>query len=154
LGQILSRPSAYRLTREQVESAWEYAYRFFFDYPRPFPWHLVRVWDDYKARPLSAVCSPEGLEQYGETFKYLVGEPINWRAILQADGSRKDGAASHLPESEPEPVSTGEDRVEGPQAVIPHTGGRRATAGKKSARVKGAGPLPSTKTRSQGAETK
>ena len=85
LGQILAKPSAYRLSRTQVESAWEYAYRFFFEYPRPFPWHLVRVWDDYKARPLNMVCSPEGQEQYGATFRYLVGEPIDWQSILAAE---------------------------------------------------------------------
>lgn len=82
LGQILAKPSAFRLNRSQVENAWEYAYRFFFEYPRPFPWHLVRVWDDYKARPLSTVLGPEGMEQYGETFRYLVGDPIDWRSIL------------------------------------------------------------------------
>ena len=83
LGQILSKPSAFRLTRPQVESAWEYAYRFFFEYPRPFPWHLVRVWEDYHARSLSAVLSEEGLAQYGETFRYLVGDAVDWKAILQ-----------------------------------------------------------------------
>lgn len=83
LGQILSKPSAYRLSRQQVESAWEYAYRFFFDYPRPFPWHLVRAWEDYKARPLQSVLSDEGLAQYGDTFRYLVGDPIDWKRILQ-----------------------------------------------------------------------
>lgn len=88
LGMILSKPSAHKLTRAQVESAWEYAYRFFFEYPHPFPWHLVRVWDDYKSRPLSMVCSPEGQQHYGATFKYLVGDPIDWPAILQADGKR------------------------------------------------------------------
>ncbi|MEJ5313552.1 MULTISPECIES: hypothetical protein [Anaerolinea] len=83
LGQILSKPSAFRLSRQQVESAWEYAYRFFFDYPRPFPWHLVRAWEDYKARPLQSVLSDEGLAQYGDTFRYLVGDEINWERILQ-----------------------------------------------------------------------
>ncbi len=86
LGLILSKPAESRLTRAQVESAWEYAYRFFFEYPRPFPWHLVRVWEDYKARPISSVCSPEGLEQYGDTFHYLVGDPIDWQSILRVDG--------------------------------------------------------------------
>lgn len=85
LGQILAKPSAYRLSRSQVESAWEYAYRFFFEYPRPFPWHLVRVWDDYKTRPLNAVCGPEGQEQYGATFRYLVGDPIDWQSIVAAE---------------------------------------------------------------------
>jgi len=84
LGQMLAKPSAFRLTRAQIESAWEYAYRFFFEYPRPFPWHLVRMWDDYKSRPLQAVLSEEGLRQYGPTFRYLLGEPIDWKSIQQA----------------------------------------------------------------------
>jgi len=91
LGQILTHPSSFRLSRMQVESAWEYAYRFFFDYPRPFPWHLVRVWDDYKARPLDQVCGPEGMKQYGDTFKYLVGDPIDWQSILHHNGSHHHG---------------------------------------------------------------
>ena len=85
LGNILSKPSAYRLSRQQVESAWEYAYRFFFEYPRPFPWHLVRLWDDYKARPLATVLSEEGQHQFGPTFRYLLGEPVDWKTILQAE---------------------------------------------------------------------
>ncbi len=85
LGQILAKPAAFRLTRPQVESAWEYAYRFFFEYPRPFPWHLVRMWEDYRARSLSAVCSPEGMAQYGDTFRYLVGDPVDWQSIVKAD---------------------------------------------------------------------
>lgn len=85
LGQILAKPSDFRLSRPQMESAWEYAYRFFFEYPRPFPWHLVRVWDDYKARPLQSVLSPEGMEQFGQTFKYMVGDPIDWKSILEGE---------------------------------------------------------------------
>jgi len=88
LGQILASPSAYRLSRAQVENSWEYAYRFFFEYPRPFPWHLVRLWDDYKQRPISKVCSEEGLAQYGETFKYLVGEPLDWEKIIEAESQQ------------------------------------------------------------------
>ncbi len=84
LGQMLVKPAAFKLSRQQVESAWEYAYRFFFEYPRPFPWHLVRLWDDYKARPLSAVFSDEGRAQYGDTFRYLLGEAVDWKSILQA----------------------------------------------------------------------
>lgn len=99
LGQILSNPSAYRLSRTQIESAWEYAYRFFFEYPRPFPWHLVRVWDDYKSRPLDMVCGPDGQELYGDTFKYLVGDPIDWNSIVQANGNhrRLNPASSDVP---------------------------------------------------------
>jgi len=84
LGLMLAKPESYKLSRGQVESAWEYAYRFFFEYARPFPWHLVRVWEDYKARPLSVVLSEEGLQQYGDTFRYLLGETVDWKSILQA----------------------------------------------------------------------
>jgi hypothetical protein len=81
LGQILSNPIKYRLTRETVDLAWRYAYRFFFEYPRPFPWHLVRMWDDYKNHPLNSVFSEEGLDLYGDTFRSLVGESIKWNHI-------------------------------------------------------------------------
>jgi hypothetical protein len=81
LGQILEHPGSYRLNRPEIERAWQYAYRFFFEFPRPFPWHLVRMWEDYKTRPLRSVLSPEGLEQYRSTFCYLIGEPIDWQAI-------------------------------------------------------------------------
>jgi hypothetical protein len=94
LGQILAKPSNFRLTRAQVESAWEYAYRFFFEYPRPFPWHLVRVWDDYKTRPLTQICSPEGMHHYGDTFKYLVGDPIDWHTIMYVKSMNGNGSHS------------------------------------------------------------
>ena len=81
LGQILEKPKAYRLSPEKVELAWQYAYRFFFEFPRPFPWHLVRMWEDYNMRPLDVVLSPEGLSLYGDTFRYLVGEPLDWKQI-------------------------------------------------------------------------
>jgi hypothetical protein len=82
LGQILAKPSAFRLSHQQMERAWAYAYRFFFDFPRPFPWHLVRLWEDYQAHPMETVLSPEGLELYGPTFRYLTGEPMDWKEIL------------------------------------------------------------------------
>ena len=87
LGQMLEHPANFQLSHAQVERALEYIYGFFFDFPRPFPWHLVRMWEDYKARPFSAVLGPEGKEQWGDTFRYLVGEPIDWKSIevLKAD---------------------------------------------------------------------
>jgi hypothetical protein len=85
LGQVLDNPQAHRLSRAQVERAWEYAYRFFFEFPRPFPWHLVRMWEDYKIRPLADVLSPQGLEQYGDTFRYLTGEPLDWKSLRKED---------------------------------------------------------------------
>jgi hypothetical protein len=81
LGALLENPRAYRLSKEQVEHAWRYAYRFFFDFPRPFPWHLVRMWEDYKARPLQAVLGDEGRQQWDSTFRYLAGEPIDWNLV-------------------------------------------------------------------------
>lgn len=88
MGQILETPKNYRLSPNEVDLAWRYAYRFFFEYPHPFPWHLVRMWDDYKARPLQSVLSQEGLDLYGATFRYLTGETIDWNkaAVQEADG--------------------------------------------------------------------
>lgn len=83
LGQILSAPSKFRLTREQVDLAWQYAYRFFFEFALPFPWHLVRMWEDYKNNSLNQVFSTEGLEQFGETFEYLLGKSIDWKKVSE-----------------------------------------------------------------------
>lgn len=83
LGQILENPVAYRLSREQIQRAWQYAYRFFFEYPQPFPWHLVRMWEDYQARPLTEVLEGEERDLYAPTFHYLVGEPIEWTVSPQ-----------------------------------------------------------------------
>jgi hypothetical protein len=90
LGHILADPKPYRLDHEQMDRAWRYAYRFFFEFPRPFPWHLVRMWDDYKQRPLESVINPEGMEIYGDTFRYLTGEKIDWGRIggLEDNGKR------------------------------------------------------------------
>lgn len=92
LGQILEAPANFRLGPEDLESAWQYAYRFFFEYPHPFPWHLVRMWDDYKARPLQEVLSPEGLAQYGSTFDYLTGSPIDWSIDVVQEANVRDGS--------------------------------------------------------------
>ncbi len=80
LEKVLADPPAYRPTRQQVEQAWNYAYRFFFEYPRPFPWHLVQFWDEIEAWPIRRVLSEQGLAQFGDTFRYLVGEPRDWNA--------------------------------------------------------------------------
>ncbi len=64
-----------RLERDQVELAWNYAYRFFFEYPTPFPWHLLSFWDELDHWPVARVLSDEGLAAYGDTFRWLTGEP-------------------------------------------------------------------------------
>jgi len=78
LDKALKNPTAYRLSQAQVELAWNYAYRFFFDYPHAFPWHLLHIWKDLEEWPVSRVLSAEGQEQFGSTFRYLAGEPIHY----------------------------------------------------------------------------
>ncbi|HEU0296447.1 MAG TPA: hypothetical protein VFR47_27170 [Anaerolineales bacterium] len=79
LEKVLSDLTAHRLTEEQLARAWNYAYRFFFEYPRPFPWRLMNFWDDLEVWPLDQVLGEEGLSQFGDTFKFLVGEPFLWK---------------------------------------------------------------------------
>jgi len=78
LKKALANPIEVRPTRQQVEQAWNYAYRFFFEYPHPFPWHVVHFWKDEAIWPLKRVLSQEGQEVFGNTFRYLVGEPVEW----------------------------------------------------------------------------
>lgn len=85
LGRMLEKPEEYRLTPELVDTAWQYAYRFFFDFARPYPWHLVRVWDDFKQRPFNQVFSQRGKAEYQETFNFLLGRPIDWMKIFKPD---------------------------------------------------------------------
>jgi len=62
-----------QLTQEQVELAWRYAYLFFFEFPKPFPWHLLDLGDDIKTRSMEFVLSDEGQEKYGEAFDLFCG---------------------------------------------------------------------------------
>jgi hypothetical protein len=78
LDGALSASENKRLSEQQVRRAWHYAYRFFFDYPRPFPWHLLHFWEDVQSRPLANVLTEESLRQYRAAFDYLTGEPVNW----------------------------------------------------------------------------
>ena len=82
LEKLLSDPPAHRLTEEQTAKAWNYAYRFFFEYPRPFPWRLMNFWDDLEVWPVEKVLSEEGMSQFGDTFRFLVGEPFTWTSPL------------------------------------------------------------------------
>lgn len=78
LEHVLADLPAHRLSEEQTAKAWNYAYRFFFEYPRPFPWRLMNFWDDLEMWPVEQVLSEEGMAQFGDTFKFLVGEPFTW----------------------------------------------------------------------------
>jgi hypothetical protein len=79
LENILGDIPAYQLTEKQTEFAWNYAYRFFFEYPRPFPWRLMNFWDDLEVWPLEKVLSDEGMAQFKDTFDFLVNEPFTWK---------------------------------------------------------------------------
>lgn len=79
LEKVLSDLPAHRLSEEQTAKAWNYAYRFFFEYPRPFPWRLMNFWDDLEVWSVEKVLSEEGMSQFGDTFKFLVGEPFTWK---------------------------------------------------------------------------
>ncbi len=78
LERVLADLPAHRLGESQTAAAWNYAYRFFFEYPRPFPWRLMNFWDDLQVWPLEKVLSDESRAQFEDTFGFLVGEPFSW----------------------------------------------------------------------------
>jgi len=78
LDNVLSNVGRCQLTEAQVKLAWRYAYYFFFDYPRPFPWRLISFWDDVKAWPVGRVLGAEGAG-FADTFRRMVGEPLRWK---------------------------------------------------------------------------
>lgn len=78
LDGLLSGSSAGRLNEKQVETAWNYAYRFFFDFPIDFPWRLMHFWKDYETWPLARVLSDEGRAAFGKAFDSLAGKPVEY----------------------------------------------------------------------------
>lgn len=78
LDRLLQDPLRPRLSAQQVETAWNYAYRFFFEFPLDFPWRLMHFWKDLEIWPLERVLSPEGQQQFGGTFRCLAGKPVKW----------------------------------------------------------------------------
>jgi hypothetical protein len=78
LDHVLRDPASHRLTPEQVEAAWNYGYRFFFEFPFEFPWRLMHFWKDMEEWPLGRVLSDDGQAAFGKTFRYLAGERIEW----------------------------------------------------------------------------
>lgn len=84
LDKVTADPRSFRLFTQQVEQAWNYAYRFFFEYPHPFPWHLLHFWSDVEQQPLEQVLSAAGQAEFGQTFRYLAGEPVDWTQERQS----------------------------------------------------------------------
>ncbi|MBM3150872.1 MAG: hypothetical protein FJZ96_01485 [Chloroflexi bacterium] len=75
---ILAAPASHRLSQSQVDLAWNYAYRFFFQFPRPFPWRLISFWKDYPQWPVGRVLGEEGRALFEATLHQLTGDPIEW----------------------------------------------------------------------------
>jgi hypothetical protein len=78
LADMLQDPARFRLDPARLELAWNYAYRFFFEYPRDFPWRLMHLWRDVEEWPVRRVLSPEGRNLFGQTLRHLAGEAIRW----------------------------------------------------------------------------
>ncbi len=69
------------LSEEQVTLALRYAYRYFFEYALPFPWHLQHFWEDVSERPFEEQLTTHALERYQRTLDALMGEPISWETM-------------------------------------------------------------------------
>jgi len=78
LKAVIEDPSSFRLTDKQIEDAWAYAYRFFFDFPQPFPWHLVNPWENFEKNDIESIFNSRDWPQYERVLQYLAGEPISW----------------------------------------------------------------------------
>ena len=81
LNEFIEDPKNSRLPQNEIDLAWEYAYRFFFEYPQHYPWHLLHQYEDIDNHPLGEVMGEAGMREYGDTFRYLVGEPIEWSKL-------------------------------------------------------------------------
>jgi hypothetical protein len=79
LTRRLQEPLGRHLPENQIELAWRYAYRFFFEYPFAFPWHLLSFWEDMAAQPLETLAASELAPEYRRTLRALAGEPVDWR---------------------------------------------------------------------------
>lgn len=78
LESVMGDFAGHRLGETQTALAWNYAYRFFFEYPRPFPWRLMNFWEDLAIWPLERVLGTEGMALFGSTFGTLAGGPFSW----------------------------------------------------------------------------
>jgi hypothetical protein len=77
LDALLAKPGT-RLDDQQIETAWNYAYRFFFEFAQPFPWRVLGFKEDIETWTMERVLSPDGESAFEQTFRHLAGEPIKW----------------------------------------------------------------------------
>ncbi len=79
LQEMLFNGKSAPLSEGQVNLAWNYAYRFFFDYPFDFPWRLhFFKQGDLEEWQLPRVLSTEGIKKFGKALSILGGAPIEW----------------------------------------------------------------------------
>ncbi|MBN1264762.1 MAG: hypothetical protein JXA25_04665 [Anaerolineales bacterium] len=78
LDVFLENPEFFSVPEEQALLAWRYAYRFFFEFALPFPWHIVGFMKDIKERPIAQVSSEAGMEKYGLAVRTFAGEPLQY----------------------------------------------------------------------------
>jgi hypothetical protein len=81
--KVLKNPKVHRLQTGQMMKAWQYAYRFYFNFPCPFPWHLLDFGESIDVWSMERTLSAEGMQQFGNTFSYLAGKPRDWSVELQ-----------------------------------------------------------------------
>ncbi len=91
LDRLLKGVPGRRLPEEQVKLARRYAYRFFFEYPFPYPWHVIDFWQDMERRPFAEVIGEGRFEEYHPTLEALVGEPIDWSRRAQTVAEKVAG---------------------------------------------------------------
>lgn len=76
--QVLKDPQLNRLKAGQINKAWQYAYHFYFNFPSPFPWHLLDYGESIATWSMERTLGEEGIEEFGDTLRYLAGEPRAW----------------------------------------------------------------------------
>lgn len=74
LNKLIGNLKEMRLTKDQIDLAWKYAYLFFFKYPKPFPWHMIYLAEDIKEKGISDVLSGNGLRKYKRTLDLFTFE--------------------------------------------------------------------------------
>lgn len=68
LNLLLENTREKRLSTEQVNLAWKYAYLFFFRFQLPYPWKMGQLKDDLELNPMKNVLSASGMKKYRATF--------------------------------------------------------------------------------------
>ena len=84
LDQAMTDPAALALAPAQVDRAWHYAHNFFFEYPRPFPWHLRKLSKDLESVQVKDILAGREMNGFRTSFDLLLAEPVPWQELLGA----------------------------------------------------------------------